>query len=437
MRARLAMAGLVALMMVAGCRSHTPDASLAQRTGGPIAAGWSLKLPEGYDGWTVKTGQGCVLLFAWSNDIKESVTHRQLRCHDPDDGELRWSREIPIQAGLIYDRVHMAGGRVIYQNNQQLVALDASDGDLVWTFDPGRLLIHEAYVSATHTVVSLDQDLLAVLDTDGGQWLSGFSVPRHRLVAQVDSDQHGPLAVVVRVAGDDPTTDDGGARLLALPLRGGAPEPTPPFPRPRVAWELPIDVATYNVHLIDGVLIGPMSRGQLWGVDPDDGAVLYQVADSTTARSNNLDEDPEPMGPPELARVSPADLDPAPRMPRNHLASLAPGEVLLSQGHRDGAVIQMLEVQARDPESFEPLWSLQLSSRSFFRIQQPLRAAHAVLLAGGRFATLVDSRTGRVLWRRTLDKSTHDWTHLATDGRALYLVLGREVEPRLEAIPLK
>lgn len=440
-RSGLAWAGLVVLSTVlTGCpRSVNPDTPLGERTGGGISGDWSVDLPEGFDGWTVQARGGCVLLFAWSTGMEDTSASRALRCHDPESGELRWERTIPVPSGFVYDKVHMTKTRVIYQNNQQMLGLELDSGDVAWTFDPGGRIIGETHVMADRVVTSLSHKVLVVLDTKRGHWRRGIDAPDHRLVGAMRSRSHGLVAMVVLV--NDPSFDEGGSKghLAAVKLDvDGGDEARPPFAGMEKAWELPIETNTYDIHLIGGVLVGHLARGELWGVTPDTGEVLYKAPDTGKVARFDDEEVESDLGDlDELSYVTPADMAAGQRVSPHHMVVLAPGSSILSQGHRKGIAMQVLEIHAHDPKDFDRRWGLQLPSHEFFRIQHDLDGLGATLIAGARFIYIVDARSGEVLWRRAFNKERRDWTSVATEGRGLYVVYGREVKPRLEAHAIK
>lgn len=432
---------LTALMMCAasGCHHHHPGASLQERTGGGISERWSASLPEGFDGWVVEAHPQCVTLFAWSSNADEASSSRTLRCHDPDGGALLWEQSIPVPAGFVYDRLHLFDDRIIYQNNHQMIGFDASDGQVVWVFDANDWVIGETVVADGRIVTSLSHEVIAVLNAHNGHWIRGVEAPNHRLI---NAWRRGGVehAVVVLLQNKRRAGDSSSARLAAVRLDvSGGRQPSKPFAKMALAWELPINTNTYDMQLIGGVLVGHLTAGELWGVGPDDGEVLYQVPDKTRAALGARRDVNKGLvaGPEELNLVNSSDLSLRTALNTGQLLVLAPGQIILSQGHRTGVAMNMLEIQGLDPTNLKTRWRVQVPSQEFFRQQRALSRHHATLIAGGRFFVIVDTRTGRALWRKSVQQEQSRWTSVASDGRGLYVVYGQTPEPRLEAYPIR
>ncbi len=442
-RHMMAWAALTLLVLLAGCHSAVTDGPLRARTGGGLDRGWQTTLPEGYDGWTVMTSKRCVLLFAWSTGLEEATATRALRCHDPESGKLRWEQIIPVPAGFVYDRIHLADDRVIYQNNHHMRGLDMDDGQEVWVFqasDPetgSGWVIGEALVAHDRVLISLSHDSIGVLDAQSGRWIRGIEAPSHRLIGAWDHKKHGLVALAVMVSNSLGQESQGKLVAIRTDVDGGE-RPGPPFAAQKRAWERDIETNTYDIHMIGDVLIGHLSRGELWGLRPENGEVLYKVPGTSNAVDfMDLSEIPDVIGPNELAMVSSRDFQRGKGPKKDHMVVLGQNQVVLTQGHRKGFAMSLLEVQAHNPRNFKPSWSVQLPSQEFFRFQQPLRDLGATLIAGGRFFVIVDVADGKVLWRRDADPEDQDWTSVSTNGRGLYVVYGRQAQPRLEAYPIR
>lgn len=431
----------MALMGVtSGCQQRHPDAPLQERTGGSIQERWSVSLPEGFDGWVVEAHTRCVMLFAWSSGMDETSASRTLRCHDPDDGSLKWEQSVPVPPGFVYDRLHLSDDRIIYQNNHQMIGFNASDGEVAWIFDANDWVIGETVLTDGRIVTSLSHEVIAILDARDGHWVRGVEAPNHRLVSawMRDGVQH---AVAVLLNKDRKRKGDASSGRLAairMDVDGGR-EPSKPFAKLTLAWEQPINTNTYDMQLIGGVLVGHLTAGELWGVEPVGGEVLYRTADRTRAAVGRPRSAKTKLvaGPEELKRVASTDLNPRLSLSADRLLVLAPGQIVLSQGHRRGVVMNMLEVQGLDPASLKTRWRVQVPSQEFFRQQRAMVRHHATLIAGGRFFVIIDTRTGRVLWRKSVQQEQSRWTSVASDGRGLYVVYGQTPEPRLEAYPIR
>jgi hypothetical protein len=420
------MLGLTALFATA-CYGVKSDSNLAQRTGGTIAQDWKIDLPNHYDGWTVKASPQCVVLFAWSAANDEDNTSRTLRCHDPDSGALRWDRSILVSPGFVYDKVHIVRDQVVYQNNQLLMGIDLDSGDELWSFDPGGRIIGATEVREDLVIASLNHKVLAVLDGRSGKWRRGIDIPDHRFVGLATSSE-GPVAIVVRRAsGDEPT------RVIAVKLDGeGGTAPSPPFAPLETLWVLEIDTPTFDMHVVANVLVGHLSEGEFWGVSVESGEVLYKLPRrAPSSADKNVSSELGDLD--EMSHVQRTDLQQGRALPKDQILVMSSRQTLLSQGHRQGLALKLLEIQARAPRDFTRLWTVHLASLEYYRLQRDMPTIEAMFIAGGHFMQIIDTHKGKTLWSRSFTKESATWTSVATEGRGLYLVYGRQSTPRLEA----
>jgi hypothetical protein len=114
-----------------------------------------------------------------------------------------------------------------------------------------------------------------------------------------------------------------------------------------------------------------------------------------------------------------------------------PGPLVFGQRTRQGVVLPLREVAALDPASQEVVWVSALPTDQPLRATVALPSADALLLMTGSHGLVLDRRSGALLAQRWLPAGREGWTDVASQGQGLYVVYGRDPQPRLEAWPLR
>jgi hypothetical protein len=390
-------------------------------------APWHRDIPARFRSLEVEAAGGCVIIFG-RTAINAEEPERLIQCLDPDTGDDKWTRLLPVPGGLIRDEIRTVPGIVMHRSARGVVALDAITGRTVWTFDSGGRAIDRDTVHDGGLFLSLDSDTLVTLDVETGAWLSGHTWSDHTLIG-VTSAEGRTVAIVVSGDGQD-------SELLGLDLRrSGGTAPAPPFPSPPVLWRAPAEPDA-KYHVVDGVVVG-VSVLKLTTFSASEGEVIYD-ATRRPAREGNAPRDPGmrsfPADHPGLSHLDPVDLAPSRR------SLLAGGTVVASRGiytHQvhEGVMIDVLQIIALRPQDFSPRWTAAWSSTATRVTVRELPSLAAVLIARPGEVSVLDLDTGRHLARATIDPLRAGWTSVATDGRGLYVLYGHDPVPRLEAVP--
>lgn len=428
-----AVAALVALVALSGCATPL-QGPLGDRIDAPLSKRWTAALPTDWEGWEVSTTTGCVLAFGWSAPSAPEST-RRLECHDPGTGELRWEHTRAVQGGFIQDRLFVEGDRIVLVNNQGAQALDADTGEVRWTFDPSDRVIADSVVKGGRVYLNLDRNVLCVLDLASGGWQRGIRVGGRRLL-NVARTAEGEVALLLNEKKDG--TRIASRTLVGIDVNGqGGETIEPPWAAMTSRWSQEITTDGFVVEVIDDVVVGTLSKGTLWGLDPSSGEVLYQ---------ESMSEQPAVRKPRSVkgARrtATPNELQEIDRLLQT--TRLAPdtrllpggGQALLAQRSDVGLVMDMVHLERRDPRTLGTLWTLDLGWKEAALVKQELDELGVALLANRKTLAIIDLRTGEVLVERHLNGQGRRYQGISTDGRAVYFVFGLKKKPRLEGHPL-
>lgn len=405
---------ICALCWLSGCAT-----TLDQR-----ASPWKVELPSAAR-WQLSTAPGCVLALGALKKGEDAP--RLLRCHDPADGALRWTKKLTGAQDSPRERLLTHQHLVLYQDTAQVRAFDADSGDLTWRFDPNGRAITAAILEGDRLLLSLNHDTLVVLSARDGRWLRAVALPDHRLLGGL---RHGNRRDLLALQ-----LSNGQHRLVAIPQDGhGGDAPRPPFPTARERWSVTLEEPPRAATQIGNTVLVDLHGQEALLLNLHNGATLRRahLAAPTAANTQppNTDED-------RLAATSLAALSRDQGLPAGHwLAQDQPAALILAHGARQGRWLPLREVSALDPNRWRARWIIALPSGA------PLRAATALddarlLLMTGPEGIVVDARTGLRLRRVALPQGRTGWTDVTHDARALYVVYGKDPKARLEAWPLE
>jgi hypothetical protein len=357
-----------------------------------------------------------------------------IQCHDPDNGDRRWRRELEVSPNTSFTELRVVGHRVIYRDSAQIVALDVDDGDVAWRFDPSGRAVTALARDGERLVVSLNRDLLVWLDARDGAWRRGVKVPEHRLLG---SHRGQALVALLR-----PGTS--GALLAAVPLEGpGGREPAPPFPTQEPRWTRALSRVPQGLWPVGGRLVVRLDQSRWMLLDQGHGDQLHQEGPGeplAAALGTAGSQTPFPdQGHQRLAALTWESLRGQRALPEvmGSLLEDQPGPLVFGQRTRQGVVLPLREVAALDPASQEVVWVSALPTDQPLRATVALPSADALLLMTGSHGLVLDRRSGALLAQRWLPAGREGWTDVASQGQGLYVVYGRDPQPRLEAWPLR
>ncbi len=425
-------AALLLLLALAACASapeRAADAAL-ERLGEPLEQPWSVKLDDAATRFALLPAGPCLLLAAWPpapRGAPEPLPGR-LTCFDPASGDPRWHHTIPAGPTLT-ERLLTTEDRALLVRGSRVTALELDSGRLAWSFDGADRSLEEALLTPDLLVLDLNHRSLVALEARTGAWRGAVQLADERLQAVTSSPEGAALAVL--------SSPGPPARLVAVDLaslQGAAPEP-PWLPREH-AWTRPLEEPLAGGVVAAGDVLLNLSRsGELEILEPASGEPLHV----------ERFKEPPPDDPRQRARWLAAtrrdayatldrDLDPG-LLPRHARPLLTPADDLLLLLPEPGFALGNLVLQSRDPRSLQPRWTRATPLRAEPTARADLSEARVTALASRGEVLFVDADSGALLHHTRLPRRSLRWRTLATDGRAIYLIIKRNKSLRLEARP--
>ncbi len=406
----LVVAALAA--MASGCPKPPPilNPRLVDKPEGIGNPTWTTTLPADLTRVRLHAHQDCVFVTA-EKDTALQPTRVQL-CVDPMSGEVAWVNTVELSGGIQQaDTYFVTDNHLVYVNRAEAIGVARKTGKISWRFkDEGGLPIYSAFVEGGALVLSLGNRKLAVLDADSGAWVRGFALKDDAL-KQIVRVERGLLALLVNFDPEGKATP----RLVAVPIgdaRTSSGDPgaldhegnlsTGNLPEIAPLWSREISAWSFDVQVVDGVIIGEFEQGQLWAMEGATGAELWRQ-------------------PRELPRGA--------LLPMSR-ALLLHRHVKIDEALPDSpSKLLVLGVAPRALAGEETLWSMELpTDTQLLGIEEGPAGDPRTLGATVESLFQFDARDGRLLWIYVFEPVNEPgyWSNASSNGEATFLFFERE-----------
>ncbi len=346
-------------------------------------------------------------LFITANKTAATDPPRVQLCVDPNTGEVRWAHTVEVKGSRhLTDEYFITSQHLLYSNRQDIIALSRSSGEVSWKFTGTESQpLYSTFVHKDTVVVSVGNQELWLLDANTGKPTGAFAL-RDDAIKGVVALPQGLIAAIVRV---DPKTPEA-PRLVGAPLQdpGSVEKPK----ELTEAWSIPITTWSYDLHVVDDVLVGSFQEGEMWAVDAHTGKQIWKLPEDSVSGSMLF-------------------------ATKNMLLSKT-GTQPTTTGP-DKTVVRIVSVPPRNLPEVSSSWTLDLPSKQRLLGIEELEGDPRTLGATEDLLFQFDVEQGKLLWAYSFnpDNEPGYWTNASSNGDAAYLYFEQAGRPgKLKRIPV-